>query len=443
MVMLIVPPTGDSLQFFGNVGTEQAGKLITFLKFCSGMWLPLNGPDVYVEANGDYIAPGIDMWYDPPSIDGKEDTYRMFLDGIQVDEQEWLVGWTGGDPCPSDPNFDCWTHEWNYAGSGPVMFLHGPWSRTVEKYLHGPWNRSYLPGWELIRFNGRIEANKAIIIKKKEGGTWIEVGNATSDSDGLYTLPTAFYFGVDPNPGKIDAYRMFIDSNFATEVFATAWEFEGYYPGAQGNIAQYSFLWNWIPSNLLIRVNRIEEITSQKINRVKVYGEAEDGTPYSAVRETPEVTSGEEKPIEFVYSNKNLQTQAEVDAHADYLFNLYNETVWRFEAEFKLRTDLELLQKIKFVDFANIPEEEMRITKIQYIRKTADIHVKIGFVPDQPLSTMREEMTDPSMSDLIDDVVDEIDVPNIEIGTVTNVSGNQATVDLERGGTVTARILNP
>jgi hypothetical protein len=195
-----------------------------------------------------------------------------------------------------------------------------------------------------------------------------------------------------------------------------------------------------MPVNL-IKVGRIEEVSSETVNRVTVYGYLGDGTELSKTIEDSDVASGEKLAIEFIYSSKDLDTQAKVDALATYLYDLYNKTPWRFEAEFRLRTDLELLQKIQFLGYEEVPEDEMRIIGIEYNRKTADTRVKINFVKDQPLSQLK--FKEPSISDIISDVIVDDDEAGIEVGTVQNIVGDDATVLLESGQTVVARILNP
>jgi len=195
-----------------------------------------------------------------------------------------------------------------------------------------------------------------------------------------------------------------------------------------------------MPINL-VKVGRIEEASSETVNRVIVYGYEDDGTELSKTIEDPDVTTGEKLAIEFTLSSKDLDTQSKVDALATYLYDLYNETPWRFEAEFRLRTDIELLQKVKFLGYEEIPEEDMRIIGIEYSRKTADTRVKINFVKDQPLSQLK--FKEPSISDIISDVIVDDEDANIEVGTVQSISDDDATVLLETGQTVVARILNP
>lgn len=404
-----------------TIGTEAIGSILHFAYKCGG-WDP---GDRHMVLKME--SPAGEVTVDLPETD------------VWVEHQEpWPESLTGQ---PITIGFHCYPAQSFEVDD--VYFMEGG---PVKSFLHGPWNQSQDPlNSEFIKIHGQVsDINKPVKIEKKEEDTWITVGTGTTDSGGVFEIPSAIegYFLIDKTPGKEDKYKLYIDGNLIDERLITYWAFDKYFSDPGGDIPMYSTNWNYLPSNLLIKIGRAEEISSQKINRVIVYGQTDEGVLLEQTEESDEVISGEEKAIELVFENKDLNTQPKVDEAASYLFGVYNSTLLKYEAEFKLRTDLQLLQKIKFMGYENIPELEMRIIDITYQKKVADTRVKIRFVPDQPLSELRDEsyVTD-QINDIIDDRIDEIE--EIEIGTVTSVSGSEATVDLERGGSVKARILNP
>lgn len=194
---------------------------------------------------------------------------------------------------------------------------------------------------------------------------------------------------------------------------------------------------------------KINENRAEKYNRVNVYGtNPETGDWYRATEETAAVTAKEEKPIEYNFESAKLDSQAKTDAKAlDLYTTLQTEEPKTYFATLKKRYDLELLQKVKFIGYGDIDEIDMRIISISYQRQLNDDVVSISFTKDQSFISLEstakfvEEDVIETQEHVIKKEIDRL--THIEPGTVTAISGNIATVELERSGnTIEARILD-
>jgi hypothetical protein len=199
---------------------------------------------------------------------------------------------------------------------------------------------------------------------------------------------------------------------------------------------------------------------SDKVNRIIVYAtNREDGTWKTKTKESPEVTSGAEIPIEMVIpgyvvepppaSDAALQTAA--DEKADELYGLFytNATTTIINATLARRADLELWQKVAFSGYSNISSADMRIVGITYKHTATNDTVEIQCIPIKDMSNAtarRMALKLDYVSGLRDVIADEVRriVEAIEIGEVTAISGTIATIELEADGmSVSARVLNP
>jgi len=141
------------------------------------------------------------------------------------------------------------------------------------------------------------------------------------------------------------------------------------------------------------------------------------------------------------------------NAKAEDLFDFYNHTPDVYKAVFEQRFDLQLYQKIKFVGFDKISEEEMRITEIKYFmgaRKPDGPLIKqvdIGFTSDKQLSdliALEKSMSSDFLSE-VRKMIREVKTTaaQLAVGTVTEIDGNEATVQLEKDGSyVKVRLIN-
>jgi hypothetical protein len=260
-----------------------------------------------------------------------------------------------------------------------------------------------------------------------------------------------FYWG--PQTTKIEAIEEMAE--FHGQMIFTMFEQEGsaYVPTFYVNY--YSSLDLYVPAQVTftspsdyvksvnITVNEMEDY-----NRVTVYGqERYTGNPYEATEESAEVTAGEEKPIEYVFTDVNLDSQSKVNAKALSLYNTLNGiSSATYTATLTNRYDLKLLQLVKFSGYAGIPSTDMRIISITYQRILKQDSVTIAFTADQTFDNLRILARSIS-NDLIQTekqvIKEELSgLAHIGIGTVTAVDGNEATVEMERSGnTLKARIL--
>lgn len=196
----------------------------------------------------------------------------------------------------------------------------------------------------------------------------------------------------------------------------------------------------------LITIPMADNKYAKKINRVIVRGANPlTGHWFAATKETIEVTDKEERPIEFYYESSDLISQGLVNAKAESLLSFYNHSPDIYKAVFEQRFDLQLYQKMKFVGFDKIPEEEMRITNITYFmgaRKPKGPiirQVDIGFTSDKKLSDLLALERDMSIEfelivrEIIRETIKEGEggLPNF-VGTVIAIDENEATVELEK-----------
>ena len=200
-------------------------------------------------------------------------------------------------------------------------------------------------------------------------------------------------------------------------------------------------------SYLKEKITIVSKVT-ERYNRITVIGRDPSGTVYSAILSSPGLTSGDELPVEFIENSGAWTTQAQVDARCLELYNFYinPSTVWT--ATFSDRTDLQLLQKIKFMGYTRqgVTEDWMRVTSIRYtIGKGAEKTVVIEFTTDQAYSniTRMYRSNSPDYAIETETIFDGkmAQVPQNEVGTVTAIDGNTATITLEDGRVVTARVI--
>ncbi len=204
----------------------------------------------------------------------------------------------------------------------------------------------------------------------------------------------------------------------------------------------------YYPDPYLMSDVKINDKQEAKYNRVIVKGANKiTGDWYSKTVESPGVTNGDELPIEYVYESTDMDSQAKTDAKAVELYNFFHTIARIYTASFKKRMDLELYQKIKFIGYDKIEEVEMRITAITYRRRVAEDIVEIQFTPEQKLADLRKLMRSMGADFMTEQqrIKEDffIDLTEIAVGTVTEIDGNEAIVQLEKDeGLVKARIID-
>lgn len=193
----------------------------------------------------------------------------------------------------------------------------------------------------------------------------------------------------------------------------------------------------------VVKESRGEEI----YNKVTVQGFDVDGVLHSYTKELATVTSGDERPVEYLEEDDGYDTDFKCQLRAQQLFNYYIMKPIVYTAHFHSRPDLRLWQKIKFSGYDKIPDSDMRITKISYTL-TPDsglVTVDVELVLDAMLSftnALKRSAT-PLWSRETNALIQaSLDVqPTTEVGTITSISGNEATVTTERGTEIKARIV--
>lgn len=185
----------------------------------------------------------------------------------------------------------------------------------------------------------------------------------------------------------------------------------------------------------------------ERYNRVIVIGRNNAGGVFTATVESPAVTAGDELPIEKIENSGSWTTQTQVDARAAELFAYYNSVAYTYTASADDRMDLELLQKIQITGYTGVSENWMRITKIKKsikatnngIEKTVDIE----FTENVKWSALRR-MYRYSSDDMTNEIETTVDnklsqIPGMQVGTCTALDGQEATIILESGETITTR----
>lgn len=201
------------------------------------------------------------------------------------------------------------------------------------------------------------------------------------------------------------------------------------------------------PDPYLMGSVTVEDKQEDMINKVMVNGvDPISGTWYTATKESDGVAAGDELPIEYLHESTDLNTQDLTTAKATELYNFFHSVAQVYTASFKKRMDLQLYQKLSFVDYDEIPAGDMRITSITYSRKNAEDVVTVQFTSDQVLSDLKRLMRSMG-SDFMNEqqrIKEDffVDLTKIAVGTVTEIDGSEAIVQLEKDdGLVKARIL--
>jgi len=202
-----------------------------------------------------------------------------------------------------------------------------------------------------------------------------------------------------------------------------------------------------IDDTTLIDIPDIQTIADEEYNRVIVRGNDGGGTWYTAIEETAEVTNGDEVAREYYEEESRWNTQAKTDARATDLLGFFTTDRYKVRATFIKRHNLRPWQKIRFQG-PGFPDSLtdmgwLRITNIQHRISHLDDTVQIEAVPDTNINLeWLENTNDDSVTETETIVDNKIETrPGPQIGTVTAIDGNTATVETERGDIIKARIV--
>ena len=187
----------------------------------------------------------------------------------------------------------------------------------------------------------------------------------------------------------------------------------------------------------------------ERYNRVTVIGRNNAGGVFFKTVESPAVTAGDELPIEKIENSGSWTTQDQVDARAAELYVYYSATAYTYTAKLLDRMDLELLQKIRIVGYPGVSENWMRITRIKKtVRATKDgveKLVEVEFTENVKWSALRRmyRYSSDDMTNEIETIVDNKigQMPGLQVGVCTAIDGQEGTVTLESGETITTRVV--
>lgn len=201
-------------------------------------------------------------------------------------------------------------------------------------------------------------------------------------------------------------------------------------------------------SNMKGGVN-VESKGEEVYNYILVIGRDTYGNSLSAVAATADAIQGNVPLRIYPERTGTFATQAQLQARATELYGFYVDPATVYSATFLDRMDLRLLQKICFSGYSSFTTDWMRITDVDYnisaTEEGIEKSVKVQFTSDAKFSNMRRMyrcMTPDPVSEtesIFDAKMSQ--VPGNEVGIITEIDGYTATVTLEDGRTVTARIV--
>lgn len=135
-------------------------------------------------------------------------------------------------------------------------------------------------------------------------------------------------------------------------------------------------------------------------------------------------------------------TAAVAEAYGKALLGYLLESWGTVTANFIKRSDLRYLQTIQFVGHENVPETEFRIVDISYSVALADVRCSITAVPARKFSIEKQlaRALKPDPATEIETVAKAVMALARKpmTGTVNTPGASSMTVDLDRGGTITA-----
>ncbi|WP_319508870.1 hypothetical protein [uncultured Methanolobus sp.] len=197
--------------------------------------------------------------------------------------------------------------------------------------------------------------------------------------------------------------------------------------------------------------------SDDKYNRVIAIGCDSSGNWYTGVVESPNVTNGTAKPREYMeYPSPYVVSQATADQRASELYGLFNFPVKRISATLTKRHDFELYQLVKFDGWTEYTDalytvgqtgvNWVRIVEISHVKTATSSEVRIVCVPDRDLSHSRLKgySVSPNSVDITESIIMDVlaSQASTEIGVATlPESGSIGSVTLNRGGTITAKVL--
>lgn len=206
----------------------------------------------------------------------------------------------------------------------------------------------------------------------------------------------------------------------------------------------------------VVEIPALYNVQDDKINRVRIRGRNSSGTWYSKTLQTAAVTAGDDLPREYYKESSAWNTQGKVDAAASAAYTYFTHPPWVITVVLYQRYDLQLHQLIQFTgtgwpDYikkmtdGTLGYSYMRITDIEYQVAKGQPYVTITAISHSAVTLQMSRMRNMTC-DLVSEIETIVDaavsnLPSAEVGTVTDVDGDQITVELEKGNTITARAI--
>lgn len=205
-----------------------------------------------------------------------------------------------------------------------------------------------------------------------------------------------------------------------------------------------------VDDGTLIEVNSARPVSEKTYNRIIVRGRDPTTNIYlTSIAESQNLIDELELAREYYEESLNYTTQAICDARSAFLLAGLAGEMYTIRAAFKLRHDFRLWQKIRFVGDgfpARVANTGwLRIVNIQHRCQEANEVVTIECTMDQDISLI-SELADVFDSNTVSETVSIVDSAlsnqvEIQAGTITAIDGTTATVVLENGNTIQARLL--
>lgn len=198
--------------------------------------------------------------------------------------------------------------------------------------------------------------------------------------------------------------------------------------------------------------------SDDKYNRIIAMGCDSSGNWYKGIVESLNVTNGSARPREYMeYPSPYVISQATADQRASEIYALFNFPVKRISAKLTKRHDLQLYQLVKFDGWTEYVDalytvgmagvNWVRIVEISHTKSATSSEVNIVCVPDRDLSQSRLKaysVTPNTVDDTESIVLDTLaSMASAEIGIAADpvLGSSTTTVALNRGGTITAKLL--
>lgn len=200
----------------------------------------------------------------------------------------------------------------------------------------------------------------------------------------------------------------------------------------------------------LVDIPSAKSVSEKTYNRIIVRGRDSSNNVYlTSIAETQNLINELELAREYYEESLNYNTQALCDARSAFLLAGLSNEMYTVRATFIKRHDFRLWQKIRFTG-EGFPTQIvnmgwLRIVSIQYSIQKVNEVVTIECTMDQDISLI-SELADVFDSNSTSETVSIVrtslmSLAEIQAGTVTAIDGSIATVLLENGNTIQARIL--